>query len=185
MTALKSTGGYGIFQSNFHRGLLWHRHHGRPTLERIRFEKSVQIPSWSWMAFDGEIRYMNAPMGRVVWNKDVVCPFEVPNIKGSIPFEAQHPTEFQAPVRILEGERPRWLIQDEPSRNLDRPLKCVVVGSDKADNNKPQQHYAIMLSSVRENGIHQFYERAGVAYLTEKELGSVKNEQETETGIIR
>lgn len=184
MTALKSTGGYGIFQSNFHRDLLWHRQHGRPTLERIKFGKSVQVPSWSWMAFGGEIRYMNAPLGGVEWNRKVISPFKVPN-EGNSSFGAQHPIEFQAPVRRLKGERPKLLLQDEPCRELDSPLKCVVIGSNKDGSAKSRQHYAIILSSIRKNGSHQFYERVGVAYLTEEELSNVENEQETEVGTIR
>lgn len=185
MTALKSTGGYGIFQSNFHRDLLWHRQHGRPTLERIQFGQSVKVPSWSWMAFGGEIRYMNAPLGGVDWNRKVISPFNVPDGGNSGTFRAQNPIEFQAPVRRLKGERPKLLLQDEPSRELDHPLKCVVIGSNKDGSGKSRQHYAIILSSIRKNGSHQFYERVGVAYLTEEELSNVENEQETEVGTIR
>ena len=40
------------------------------------------------------------------------------------------------------------------------------------------------LTSIYENGLRQFYERVGVAYLTGKELGNVKIEQDTEIGLI-
>ena len=184
MTALKSTGGYGVFHLNFYRDLLWHRQLGSSTLERIKFGKSLQVPSWSWMAFDGEIRYMNAPLGGVNWNPEVMSPFKVPNPESQTTSKAQLPIEFQAPVLRLKGERPKLLLQDEPSRELDEPLKCVIVGSDKAASSKPRQHYAIILAPSRKNGTHQFYERVGVAYLSEEEFSNVESQQETETGII-
>lgn len=185
LAALKSTGGYGVFQSNFYRGLLWHRQHGCQTLKRIECGKlPYQVPSWSWMAFDGEIRYMNAPLGGVTWNPEVICPFELPNLESPTPFKVQHPIEFKAPVLSLKGERPKLLLQDEPSRKLDEPLKCVIIGNDKLDDSKSRQHYAIILSSIHD-GSDRLYERVGVAYLTEGELGGVENQRKTEPGIIR
>lgn len=128
---------------------------------------------------------MNAPLGGVEWNRKVISPFEVLDECNSNTFGAQYPLGFQAPVLRLNGERPKLLLQDEPSRELDHPLKCVVIGSNKDGNGKSRQHYAIILSSIRKNGSHQFYERVGVAYLTEEELSNVGSEEETEVGTIR
>ncbi|KAH8731712.1 heterokaryon incompatibility protein-domain-containing protein [Phaeosphaeriaceae sp. PMI808] len=57
---------YGIFENFLHRNLLWQRSDG-DKMERIRYESGV-VPSWSWMAYDGGIQYMDIPFGDVDWN---------------------------------------------------------------------------------------------------------------------
>ncbi len=39
-------------------------------MERI-YPSNRQVPSWSWMAYDGAIAYMNFPSERVAWNNKV------------------------------------------------------------------------------------------------------------------
>jgi hypothetical protein len=181
MKALNSSGGYGILESKderkdyFHRGLLWRR--SGATLKRIVFKPEDQVPSWSWMAFDGEIRYMNVPFGDIEKAKDTVSLVEgIEPGTSSTGINFGRATELRAPVRTLAVEIPDWLIQDEADRILARPLKCVIVGkSIKETKDKQRTHYELIVSFLRvEQGL-EIYERAGVAYLA---TGEIVPEQE-------
>ena len=56
---------YGIFQRYLHRNLLWQRSDGKKT-KRIGYETSI-VPSWSWMAYDGGIQFIDIPFSDVDW----------------------------------------------------------------------------------------------------------------------
>ncbi|KAH8727377.1 heterokaryon incompatibility protein-domain-containing protein, partial [Phaeosphaeriaceae sp. PMI808] len=49
---------YGVFQRYLHRNLLWHACDNR--LERIEYPKP-EVPSWSWMAYTGGVKFMKIP----------------------------------------------------------------------------------------------------------------------------
>ncbi|EWZ28892.1 hypothetical protein FOZG_17449 [Fusarium oxysporum Fo47] len=48
---------YGVFEFFFHRNLLWQRSDLEKT-ERIKYEESDKVPSWSWMAYPGGIKFI-------------------------------------------------------------------------------------------------------------------------------
>ena len=62
--ALKCQSRYGIFQKYFHRNLLWQISDNK--IERI-VHKNWNVPSWSWMAYNGGIQFIDIPFGTVDW----------------------------------------------------------------------------------------------------------------------
>jgi len=62
--ALKCQSRYGIFQRYLHRNLLWETSNNK--MERIVC-KNRDVPSWSWMAYNGGIQFMDIPFGTVDW----------------------------------------------------------------------------------------------------------------------
>lgn len=77
----KAWGGYGIFDdkssSLLPRGLLWRRTDSEAGLKPLRrILPEGQLPSWSWMAYDGPIDYLDVPFGEVHWFAgDIVSPW--------------------------------------------------------------------------------------------------------------
>jgi hypothetical protein len=178
MEALNSRGGYGTFQSNnkkrdyFHRGLLWQR--SGATLKRIKFHPNDKVPTWSWMAFHGGIRYMNVPFLDIEKAKDIVSPFQ--DIKPGILYtdmKFEKPAELHAPIRTLIVDTAGSIIWDDPNRKLARPLKCIIIGKSVKERVDGQRtHYAMIVSFIGvEEGV-EIYERAGVAYLVTEEIES-------------
>ncbi|CAI6088942.1 unnamed protein product [Clonostachys chloroleuca] len=55
--ALSRQARYGVFEFFFHRSLLWQRSELEKT-ERIKYEESDKVPSWSWMAYPGGIKFI-------------------------------------------------------------------------------------------------------------------------------
>ena len=61
---------HGIVHRYLHKSLLWQRS-GNKGLNRICSSKVVTIPSWSWLAVRGKIRYNVGHLCGVRWNPDI------------------------------------------------------------------------------------------------------------------
>ncbi|KAH8685794.1 heterokaryon incompatibility protein-domain-containing protein, partial [Tricladium varicosporioides] len=61
---------YGIFEKFLPRSLLWLRA-GSMRMNRILYGNDRKVPSWSWMAYDGEIQYLEVESSEVEWNEGV------------------------------------------------------------------------------------------------------------------
>ena len=48
---------YGVFEFFFHRNLLWQRSDVEEA-DRVKYEESDKVPSWSWMAYPGGIKFI-------------------------------------------------------------------------------------------------------------------------------
>ncbi|KAE9370986.1 hypothetical protein N431DRAFT_18330 [Stipitochalara longipes BDJ] len=180
MTALQSAGGYGIFQPNFHRGLLWHRQRSQVALKRIKFEPQDRVPSWSWLAFDGQIRYMYVPFGETDKAEDIVSPFEG-LIPGAQYAEASlgKPAELRAPVRTfkLAGDMKSELILDERDCQLVEPFKCVIVRASKESHGGRRTPYALVISFLGVEVGVDIYEGAGVASVDAAEIEPLQDRE--------
>lgn len=169
MRALGSQGGFGVLDIYLRRGLLWQR--DKATLERIDFSDSTEqepVPSWSWMAYAGAIRYMDVPLGGAEWTQwkqDIVSPWkEARNDNNAL-------LELEVLVRDLKDIKPGALIfLDEPSRTFDHPFKCVIVGSSKASNQSKGQVYYLLIVTPLSQREEYIYERAGVACLHKHQI---------------
>lgn len=90
----KST--HGIVHCCLLKSLLWQRA-GIDRMKEIDDAKVKTIPSWSWMKYQGEIRYGQIPTANVSWNRDIEL-LAKPDSNN----EEQH--VLKAPVlRILHG----------------------------------------------------------------------------------
>jgi hypothetical protein len=76
---------YGIFENYLHRGLLWRRASVQPLLP-ITFLPDQRVPSWSWMAYSGRIKYLEAPYRWIYWSDAIsCCSYEETGILNDIP----------------------------------------------------------------------------------------------------
>ncbi|KAG9228280.1 hypothetical protein BJ875DRAFT_490028 [Amylocarpus encephaloides] len=173
--ALGSQGRFGVLDIYLRRGLLWQR--DEATLERIDFSGNTEqepIPSWSWMAYAGGIRYMNVPFGGAEWaewEQDIVKTWK----KGRNDNNAV--LELEVLVRDLKDIKPGTLIfRDEPSRNFDFPFKCVIVGSSNASNQSKGQVYYVLIVTLLSQREAKIYERTGVACLHKQQIAFDKPE---------
>ncbi|KAM5365676.1 hypothetical protein ACJA88_012412 [Fusarium oxysporum] len=75
-TAFNTRGGYGVFETFLERSLLWKKVDTTGSLRLIKFPKDRNVPSWSWMAYDGVISYVEADFNKVAWTKEYSSPFD-------------------------------------------------------------------------------------------------------------
>src|ERR1700749_4852812 len=66
-------GAYGVFDTFLNRSVLWQR--GGDEMNRISYPARRSVPSWSWMAYDGRITYVDVPFGQVDWLPSLRFPF--------------------------------------------------------------------------------------------------------------
>jgi len=165
---LATVGGYGVFDLFRHRSLLWQRSGDK--LARISFPEGRHdyIPSWSWMAYDGGIKYMDVPFGKVTWNEDISSPFKAGNLDSGA--EGRLPLDIEAPICGLHEDANRHLILDEPGRNFTRPLKCVIIGSNQhSEQDENRLHYVLVVTLIFRDA-SRIYERVGVGILNNKQI---------------
>lgn len=163
---LNGTSSYGILGRHLHRSLLWQRS-GEKELTRIRFPTNQSVPSWSWMAYDGAISYMNIPFDRVEWSNAIQWP-SISELQNSPDHSGQsHDTpssELSAIVRdfSLDECAKGRLVFDEHDRTETQGLKCFVIGKEtRADGLSDKRlHYVVVVKPICSK--ERTYERVGV-----------------------
>lgn len=182
-------GGFGVLDDDgpglLRRSLLWCRGSDEASLDRISFGGSdrAQVthevpppPSWSWMAYQGGIDYLNLPFGKVEWDQvDILSPWtssQPGTWYSSDPGSALTGLsvlvrDFESGDVVRSNER---IIYDTPKSSGSWPgLKCVVLGRtlNPEQDVRDSTHYVLLVKSklpqVGRGG--PFYERAGVGYM--------------------
>ncbi|PVH68548.1 HET-domain-containing protein [Cadophora sp. DSE1049] len=88
---------YGILSRFFGRSLLWHRPRDK-WVEPIPDFQNARVPSWSWMAYKGEISYEAIPKAGMKWERDIEFIFRESG------HQAEHWCALKAPLaRISAG----------------------------------------------------------------------------------
>jgi hypothetical protein len=166
---------YGVFQPYLHRTLLWQRS-GEERMKRIGYETQV-VPSWSWMAYDGSIEFMDIPFNKVDWM--VRLRFSKKhnyewwfNKKGNAAlvtdigsFQNCNSEQRETNHVILDSskaERGEIWYDLKASEGLDTE-RCVVVGRDAHEDELGLRKYYILV--VRPNSVDNEYTRVGVGWI--------------------
>ncbi|KAK0619713.1 heterokaryon incompatibility protein-domain-containing protein [Immersiella caudata] len=193
--AFNTHGGYGVFDGPFFgRGLLWKRDENVPRnvmrpIEVSLHKGSYYVPTWSWMAYEGVITFMDAPLDTVEWQhgtKDgLVSPWatlpepgDTASPSASVIWHTgktdEHTVlkakarEFSVPLSKVEtkivydaGETPRKDVGE---------VKCVIVGRQRMSESQPipstlLPHYVLVVGQRQKSDVRTEYERLGVAVL--------------------
>lgn len=195
--AFNTHGGYGVFDGQFFgRSLLWKRDEKaeeNEVMKAIEFpvgdRRYYHVPTWSWMAYDGVIDFMDVPFDGVEWQhseeEGVLSPWgRMSEQKGEeeVPHgdalwhsgKANERTVLSAVGRALAVplEEAETKIVYDGGRDLRRgqvsEVGVVVVGRQKTDNKHATnvgvlQHYVLVVGQRQDSGTA--YRRLGVARL--------------------
>ncbi len=168
-------GGFGVFDIYLQRGLLWQRP-DNGVLARIQYPPDRHVPSWSWMAYQGRIKYMDIPFDGADWTTDLQSPFKA----GTNDWDKRHwepdastrATDLLASARRLTINRLDMLTRvvfDEPREYDVETLRCIIVGKQKKGEQVDDPiHWVLIIRSVlkrNSSGLYALYERVGVGYL--------------------
>lgn len=187
-------GGYGIVDDAgnpglLRRSLLWCRGSDEPSLQRISFQleglghwagKAPPPPSWSWMAYQGGIDYLDLSFDPIEWAyRDIESPWSGAAMGAwdVIGDSAAGRTELKVVVRSIKPggwkETHSQVIYDIPAeaRKFGRGLKCVILGRQRSRGFVQTRTYCVLLViplgshfGHRRNG-ELCYERVGAGYL--------------------
>ncbi|KAK5631516.1 hypothetical protein RRF57_007230 [Xylaria bambusicola] len=188
--AFDTQGGYGVFTRYFGRGLLWQRDLtlAPQLMKPIQFPKSqkYQVPSWSWMAYEGAISFMDLPFREIDWEeKEIRSPWSpqspvltslsAPNHSSNAAWYTTNRNEridLKVIARDFLASADTHIIYDMGERPDNREVKCVVVGrrKKKAGIGDVQMHYVLVVAQKVGPGYDAVYERIGVGALPDTSI---------------
>jgi hypothetical protein len=155
---------YGTFQKFLHRHLLWQASDVK--LKKIEFEFESHVPSWSWMAYNGGIRFRDdeIPYNGVRWVTNLRFDEDrehalVADV-GKFHQDCKMRTDGDRYAVVDRSETKRgWIRYDvEDGKNLLEE-RCVVVGSTK----NSEDYYILV---ARPTSVHGEYERVGIGQVS-------------------
>ncbi|RTE79083.1 hypothetical protein BHE90_006436 [Fusarium euwallaceae] len=178
MSAFKTRGGYGIFQAFFERSLLWQRPEPG-SLARITYPTDRNVPSWSWMTYEGSITYVDAPFDEVDWTKDYESPFKTKTERRYWEANGSNPT----PVLKSQSAR-KFSLSADPKEALERirfdlksteyhqlgALRCIIIGKTKSSVSDDAALHYVLVIAASSPGKTQAYVRAGVGVLLKRHI---------------
>ncbi|KAI3336766.1 hypothetical protein HD806DRAFT_517809 [Xylariaceae sp. AK1471] len=185
LKAFGTRGGYGIFDEDsksgqrglLRRSLLWYRPDGvsdNMKLTRIAFPSGrgpAVVPSWSWMAYTGEIDFLKLEFGKIDWmniqspwssSKGATMPLDESGSRLALTGQARIVIDY------MQEEKPGKLYYDIPQEEGNDRVRCVVLGVEAGRQAVGSRlHYFILVRPARSrpSGPNQVYERVGAGYL--------------------
>jgi hypothetical protein len=145
---------HGIFETHLHRNLLWQASEEKTV--RIAYDKGQDVPSWSWMACGGGIKFMKVAIGFVSWISTLA--FDAERDSAALIADVG---KFRGCTMESKGDRciildtstnneAGWIRYDIKSGAEGLENHCVVVGRTEVSH-VPQQYYVLVVVSTGEN----------------------------------
>jgi hypothetical protein len=182
--AYNTKGGHGIFDDGldgglFHRSLLWCRGDDEEALRPIIFpvERRMKVPTWSWMAYQGGIRYADPPFEAALWEQTEIRP---PWTRGNI--ESSETTDHNAELAITatvrdfdvagrQRDEVKFVYDTERTESDGQRPQCVVVARSKEGvTNQEKQIYVLLVTATGGVSVkgEKIYKRAGAGIMLGK-----------------
>ena len=164
--ALRCQSRYGIFKRYLHRNLLWQASENK--MGRIEYP-TQNVPSWSWMAYDGGIQFIDIPFGTVDWinnlrfdeGRELVLITDIGEFRDcTIKPDGKHYA-----VLGFDGMKRGWIQYDVEGGEGLFQERCVVAGkkSNKYGDRLDVKEYYILV--VRPTSVGGEYKRVGVGLI--------------------
>ncbi|EHK39455.1 hypothetical protein TRIATDRAFT_182378, partial [Trichoderma atroviride IMI 206040] len=99
----QSRADYGVIWIYLERTLLWQAESPR-TMSRISYQECSRVPSWSWMAYTGAIKYMNIPFQQVHWTQNIRSPFGAKDHDSGQDSTENHNAEWDSHLHAAASE---------------------------------------------------------------------------------
>jgi hypothetical protein len=155
---------HGIFETHLHRNLLWQAWDNKTV--RIAYDRGQDVPSWSWMACGGGIKFREVAIGSVSWVNALA--FNAERDSAALITDVgkfQHVTlkkngDHYALSNIF-GRHKGWVRYDVEGVESGRRDCCVVIGrtEEEEKNIGKKYYYILVVLPTREDGE---YTRIGV-----------------------
>jgi hypothetical protein len=165
--ALKCESRYGTFQKYLHRNLLWKASDSK--VERIAYS-TRHVPSWSWMAYHGGIKFMHITFTRVSWVDSLRYDEECEHALITDVAEFRDcTTQLDGKDYVIldrsGGKRGRIQYDVEDGEELYKE-RCVVVGKRRTLSEQDPVLCYILI--VRPTGVDAEFKRVGIGSIQMK-----------------
>ncbi|KAF2849504.1 hypothetical protein T440DRAFT_398982, partial [Plenodomus tracheiphilus IPT5] len=188
--AYGTRGAYGIFDDGnlaesglFHRSLLWQCDTGDSkdkvlTLIDFPTKRNIRVPSWSWMAYKGGIKYNDPEFGSANWEtKELIAPWTRGGDRATDSAPQHGDIAILATVRdfALGGRQQHEadLVYDtgRTTGSDGARAQCVIVARSKEARSDAERRYDVLLvvpKLVTASRGEKMYERVGAGYMLGK-----------------
>ncbi|KAI4865095.1 hypothetical protein F4820DRAFT_448440 [Hypoxylon rubiginosum] len=155
--AYKVRAKYGILDGRYlHRSLLRQtgdeKDQKKPLrlLRKINFAAGNKVPSWSWMAVMGPIKYMDAPFNLMIWGPNIESPLKKVYDDMDGEWKTQAPGFIVPAMDVAQSVGAEDLIYDRPEYyeedgTVINGLKCVQIGREKTEDPDSPLFYTLLL----------------------------------------
>jgi hypothetical protein len=165
---------YGIFERFLHRSLLWQPARNTP-LTQINYKAppSKAPPSWSWMAYHGQIQYLPLPIQfeDVQWDDSVRLVKVKANDAATSPEDDGYVLEARVRRVVLDGKDNEvgQLYFDTQPWNVLPEVRCAIMGREKTEANDGNRIYYVVFVTecATQLGCAKF-ERVGVGSIEKR-----------------
>jgi hypothetical protein len=174
--ALQTKVHYGIFECYLHRSLLWQP--VQNTLAQISYPAIKAPPSWSWMAYHGQIQYLPITNGDVEWDRSVrlveinASDSTSPEDKGYV-LEARVRRLRECEIKPEDAKRVILDEEDNEVRQLyfdtQPEVRCAIIGREKTrveDGNRI--YYVLFVTECAAPLGHGKFRRVGIGSIQKR-----------------
>ncbi|KAF5694453.1 serine threonine kinase [Fusarium denticulatum] len=171
------------FPTLLDRSLLWKKADDSSQLKLIKFSAERNVPTWSWMAYDGVISYVEADFNKVDWTNEYSSPFD----SGSGAREKWHweadgtnrpPTLGPKKVRELKMSPNsdglfETLSFDISDGKESEDFQCIVLGKAKHDGSivpHTLKCYVLIVKPSTDRQLRGVFTRVGAGILREDQI---------------
>jgi hypothetical protein len=165
---------YGIFKRDLHRSLLWQPSQNIP-MRRISYEVGQAPPSWSWMAYHGQIEYLE--IRDVEWDRSVQFAEDKASNAASNPEDGGYALEAQ--VRRLqdceikpEGDQKDNEVQhlcfDTQPGKVSTEVRCAIMGRETRGEDGKRKYYVLFVTECATQPGCGKYERVGMGSIQQR-----------------
>jgi hypothetical protein len=155
---------HGIFETHLHRNLLWQAWDKKTV--RIAYDKGQDVPSWSWMACSGGIKFREVAIGSVSWVNALAFDAERDSAAlitdvGKFQDVTLKKNGDHYTLHNLFGRHEGWVRYDVEGVKSGRRECCVVIGRTEENEQEiaKKYYYILVVLPTREDGE---YTRIGV-----------------------
>ncbi|KAH7113157.1 hypothetical protein B0J13DRAFT_574809 [Dactylonectria estremocensis] len=171
---------YGIFEHYLHRSLLWQRSQGIP-MRRISYAAGKTPPSWSWVAYHRQIKYLG--FQPVEWNKSVQFVEDKASNAASNPENDGY--VLKARVRRLRDceikpKGPKHVIRDRKDNEVGHlrfdtqpgkastEVRCAIMGREIRGEDGERKYYVLFVTECATHPGCGKFERVGVGSIQQR-----------------
>jgi hypothetical protein len=162
--ALHCKSKHGIFETHLHRNLLWQASDEKTV--RIAYDSGQDVPSWSWMACSGGIKFREVALGSVSWVNALAFDAERDSAAlitdvGKFQHVSLKKNGDHYTLSNLFGRQKGWVRYDVEGVESGRRDCCVVIGRTEGEKKYigKKYYYILVVLPTRED---REYTRIGV-----------------------
>lgn len=173
--ALKTEVYYGIFKRYLGRSLLWQPVRG--TLTQISYEAAP--PSWSWMAYHGQIQYLPIGFGAIEWDNSVRLIKVKAHDTAASPKDNAYVLEARVrrlrdcKVNLKGGKR---VILDEEDNEVGQlyfdtepqEVRCAILGRKTEAEDRDRMYYVLFVTECTTQSGRGKFETVGVGSIEKR-----------------